>query len=459
MLEIQVAGRTEVTRTPIVVDLDGSINVPPFGAVPVGGLTLAEAQRRLADRARQILKFVDVAISMVSTRSFEIVLSGEIEKPGAIATSATRRLHEIIAAAGGITPRGSLRRIKVTRGGIHTEIDLLRFELAGDLSQNPFAEEGMIVNVPPKGPSVILSGAVRRPGEYEIGPSGSLAELLKLVGGVAPGGAASAARLTRIGPGERKEALSVDLTAALTPPADVPLRPGDVLFVPSLTTLQDVIDVRGAFTGGADTVKIGTAGKTQIIQRVELAAGDRVRDVMAKVGGPAPFADLRLAMVERRPTAGPVQRVPIDLQRLIVDKDESQNIVLQNGDSFALPVLEDRVFVLGEVKAPGPQEFRPDLTLREYVTLAGGLGARAKFTETFVTFRDGKSYAMSQSPPLEPGAVVTVPEVSVKWWQDYVLIANVIIGLISAYTGIFILFGGRVNTVFGTSSTTTTGGR
>ncbi|HBH03702.1 MAG TPA: hypothetical protein DDZ42_17570, partial [Candidatus Rokubacteria bacterium] len=49
---------------------------------------------------------------------------------------------------------------------------------------------------------------------------------------------------------------------------------------------------------------------------------------------------------------------------------------------------------------------------------------------------------MSDAPPLEPGAVVTVPEVAVKWWQDYVQIAQVIAGLITAYTGLFVLFGG-----------------
>jgi hypothetical protein len=40
--------------------------------------------------------------------------------------------------------------------------------------------------------------------------------------------------------------------------------------------------------------------------------------------------------------------------------------------------------------------------------------------------------------------VVTVPEVSVKWWQDYVQIAQLIASLVTAYTGIFILFNGPI---------------
>ena len=49
---------------------------------------------------------------------------------------------------------------------------------------------------------------------------------------------------------------------------------------------------------------------------------------------------------------------------------------------------------------------------------------------------------MAEAPPLEPGAVVTVPEVAVKWWQDYLQIAQVIASLITAYTGVYLIFGG-----------------
>ena len=64
-----------------------------------------------------------------------------------------------------------------------------------------------------------------------------------------------------------------------------------------------------------------------------------------------------------------------------------------------------------------------------------------------MTFRNGRTYAMAEAPPLEPGAVVTVPEVAVKWWQDYVQIAQLPSpASITAYTGLFILFSGSGST-------------
>ena len=446
LLDVQIAGRLEVIRQQAVVDFEGVINVPPLGAIPVGGLTLLEAHRRVAERARDVFRFADATLTVAAPRTFEVTVSGEVERPGTLQATATRRVYDVILETGGITPRGSTRNITLVRRGGERRIDLLAFQLRGDLAQNPFVEEGLRIHVPPRSGSVTLSGAVRRPGEYEIGSTPSLRELLDLVGGLSPSATLGDARLTRVGSGDRKEAMSLDLRTTLTPPADVMLRPGDAIYVPAISSLQDVVEVRGAFNGTAESTKATVAGKSTILQRFELAQGERVRDVLDRAGGAAAYADLRLALVDRSGATGPRQRIPIDLYRVLVEKDDAPNIVLQNGDVFMLPIVEDRIFILGEVKTPGAHDFRPDLTPREYVALAGGPTNRARLVNTLVTFRDGKTYAMADAPPLEPGAVVTVPEVAVKWWQDYVTILTAVASLVTAYTGLYFIFNGRAPT-------------
>jgi protein involved in polysaccharide export with SLBB domain len=440
VLDVQIAGRLEVIRQQAVVDLEGAINVPPLGALPVGGLTLLQAHRKVSERAREVFKFADATITVVAPRTFEVTVSGDVERPGTLLTTATRRVYDVILDAGGITPRGSTRNVVLTRRSGERRIDLLAFQLRGDLTQSPFVEEGLRIHVPPRSGTVMLSGAVRRPGEYEIGSTPSLRELLELVGGLSPTAANGDPPLTRVGSGDRKEAMPLDLRAALTPSTDLLLRPGDAIYVPTISSLQDVIEVRGAFNGTAESTKTTVAGKGAILQRFELAQGERVRDVLDRAGGAAVYADLRLALVERSGVTGPRQRIPIDLYRMLVDKDDTPNIVLQNGDVFMLPIVEDKIFILGEVKTPGAHEFRPDLTPREYVALAGGPTNRARLVNTLVTFRNGKTYAMADAPPLEPGAVVTVPEVAVKWWQDYLTILTALATLVTAYTGLYFIF-------------------
>src|SRR4029453_8790924 len=207
----------------------------------------------------------------------------------------------------------------------------------------------------------------------------------------------------------------------------------------------DLVEVRGAFNGTAESTKAQVAGKATILQRIELAQGDRVRDVVTRAGGAAAYADLRVALIERSGASGPRQRIPIDLYRMLVEKDDTPNILLQNGDVVFLPIAEDRVFVLGAVTTPGGQDFRSNLSAREYVALAGGATTRGRLDNTVGTFQNGKTYAMADAPPLEPGAVVTVPEVAVKGWQDYVTILSTIATLATAYTGLYFIFHGQVN--------------
>jgi len=241
LLDVQIAGRLDVIRQQTFVDLEGVINVPPLGAIPVGGLSLLEAHRRVSERARGVFKFADATITVVAPRTFEVIVSGEVERPGTVQTTAMRRMSDVILDAGGITARGSTRDIALMLRSGERRADLLAFRLRGELAQNPFVEEGLRIHVPPRSGTVTLSGAVRRPGEYEIGSTPSLRELLDLVGGPSQTAALGDARLTRVGAGDRREATALDLRAALTPATDVTLRPGDAIYVPSTFSLQDVI--------------------------------------------------------------------------------------------------------------------------------------------------------------------------------------------------------------------------
>jgi protein involved in polysaccharide export with SLBB domain len=446
-IDVQVTNRLEVNRLQIFVDPEGSVSLPPAGQVNVGGLTLLEAQRKVNQQLRELYRYTDVVLTVMTPRCFAVVITGEVERPGSMQASATRRVHEVITLSGGVTQRGSVRFVELfPQAGASTTIDLLRFELNGDLAQNPLVEEGLRIHVPPRAGYVTLAGAVRRPGTYELSRDSSLRDLLDLMGGLSQGAAASKARLTHVGANGRHVSTDVDLAAVLKAPGDVPLTAGDVLYVPPGGVLQDVVEVRGALNGTPDSAKTTTIGKPTVVQRFELAHGDRVRDLLVKAGGPSPQADLRMALVERSGPGGPRRQIPIDLQRLLVDKEEFQNIVLENGDVFIVPPVEDKVYILGEVKQPGPQDFRSGTTLREYLALAGGPTVRGRFKNAMVTFRDGRTFPVSDAPPLEAGAIVSIPEVSVRWYQDYLAILTAVAGVVTSYTGLYLLFGGSIRT-------------
>ena len=50
----------------------------------MGGLTLLQANRKVADRARGLLRFADVSLAVSQPRVFDVTVSGEVERPGTL---------------------------------------------------------------------------------------------------------------------------------------------------------------------------------------------------------------------------------------------------------------------------------------------------------------------------------------------------------------------------------------
>jgi protein involved in polysaccharide export with SLBB domain len=448
-LNVQLVGRIDFpgqgvnTGQGATIDPEGYIVVVPVGTIYVNGLTLPEAHRKITEDVRKLYRFTDVTLAVTAPRCFEVVTSGEVERPGTMWASAMRRVQEIIAIGGGITPKGSVRYIMVTpRGGEPKTIDLLRFELLGDLTQNPLVEDGMQIHVPYRGGFITLAGAVRRPGTYELGPDPGLRGLLQLVGGVSQGAAVTQSRLTRIGPADRNETFALDLGKALSPPADVPLIPGDVLYVPPGNILQDIVEVRGSFNG---TPTASGRRSGQAVHRAALRAGVRRSSARRARQGRRSVAAVRppLAIIDRGGRPDSRRQIPVDLQRLLVDKDEFENI-LENGDVFTLPPWEGQDLRARRGEVAGQQDYRVGATVREY--LPSPAAHRGSLQERH---RDVPGRAQLQSHPglpSRPGPSSRFPG-PVRWWQDYVTISNTIIGLISSYASLYLLFGGKITVV------------
>jgi protein involved in polysaccharide export with SLBB domain len=441
-----IAGRVDVSRQNIVVSPEGSIHLSPVGGIAVGGMTIAEARQAIIQALSAVFRFLDVTVAVAQARMFEVSVTGEVTKPGTYQVTALDRLSQVMATAGGASPRGSIRRLTLmTTGRPDRTVDLLKFSLHGDLKENPTLSERTTIYVPPQGDVVTLQGHVRRPGEFELTGERTLKEVLQLAGGLLPNAVLQHARLTRIGPDQRKVTTSVDLDPFLTGIGSMELQHGDMLYVPPATAFQDVVEVRGAVIGsGPRAIDLGKVdlGKRLLSEgRYELAQGERVRDLLIRAGGPAPWADLRRAFIERSDSSGARAMIPVDLERLLVKRDEAVNVELRNGDLLVVPALEDKVYVAGRVKQPGSYEFKPYLAPKDYLFVAGGPDDRAKVSAAVVMKRDGKQYPLEHSPPIEPGDIVQVPEVRVKWYQDYLQIAAGIASIVLGYASIFLLAG------------------
>ncbi len=95
------------------IDFEGNINLPVFGKIKVGGLTVDQATTLLETKADEYIKEARVDVKLVS---FKISLMGEVKNPGQqniMADEAT--IYEVLAKAGDLTNYANRNKIYIIR--------------------------------------------------------------------------------------------------------------------------------------------------------------------------------------------------------------------------------------------------------------------------------------------------------------------------------------------------------
>ena len=116
-----------------------SITVPDIGQVVLNGLTLSQAKRLITDRlatvysgvrARRPTTFVDVTLGKL--RTIQVFILGDVVRPGGYTISSVSTVLNALYNAGGPTPRGSMRDVRIMRHNqIYQRADLYGYILTG----------------------------------------------------------------------------------------------------------------------------------------------------------------------------------------------------------------------------------------------------------------------------------------------------------------------------------------
>ena len=209
--------KTASKRT--VVDAEGRLLLDDLRPVTAAGRTLVELREEVQAAMSAAHLDVEVFISLAEVRRIGIFVLGPVRRPGRIELTAFATVLDALTAAGGITPDGSLRRIRLVRpgGGPERTVDLYNLLNPGTGAADERLHNGDRIVVPPLGPTVAVAGAVKRPGIYELSatkPHLTLAEIRELAGGMIRPGPARALRLAIGANGEER---SEEVAEAETP--------------------------------------------------------------------------------------------------------------------------------------------------------------------------------------------------------------------------------------------------
>src|SRR2546430_17337174 len=186
--DVELAYTLQVTR-------EGFILIPQVGQVFVSNLTLDQLRDVLYARLGRVYSGVKRAasastrfdISVANVRANQVYVVGEVAQPGAYQISSLGTVLTGLYAAGGVTERADMRSVEVRRAGKPlATLDLYDYLLHGDTRNDIRLQTGDVVFVPVHGTRVQVTGGVLRPAIYELGPSESLSDLLRVAGRVRP---------------------------------------------------------------------------------------------------------------------------------------------------------------------------------------------------------------------------------------------------------------------------------
>jgi polysaccharide export outer membrane protein len=241
LLKITVFQVEELDRT-VRVRPDGVISFPLLGKMRVDGITSSELEDRLADRlGEDYLQEPQVSVFVEEYRSHPVAVLGQVNEPGIYYLRQSRGLLEVLSEAGGLTEEAGrtvhLRRRKWNADTGQPEFELIILDLATLLESGATDSEFTLrdhdaVHVPKAG-FVFVEGAVKKPGAYPLENGATVLKAVTMAGGTEFQARKSAVRVIRAG-GDDSDTVTIDLgSIPKNPSADLSVRDGDVVIVPS----------------------------------------------------------------------------------------------------------------------------------------------------------------------------------------------------------------------------------
>jgi polysaccharide biosynthesis/export protein len=265
----------EISETPIRIGSDGNIRLPLAGLIHAAGLSVGELEEAIADRLRSFVLEPEVTVSITEFRSEPVSVLGAVKNPGIYQLQGKKTVAEVLSLAGGLDPAAG-STVKITReadrgpipissatvmeGGKFSVAEIsLTSILKADSPQDNIAVRPHDIVTVPRAEMVYVVGQVHKAGGFVLtdGKSISLLQALSLAGGLDQTASAKNATLLRPTPGAKERAqIPVDLSRILSGRApDVPMLPGDVLFVPNSAPKRALLrGVEAAIQAGTGVV-------------------------------------------------------------------------------------------------------------------------------------------------------------------------------------------------------------
>ena len=168
----------------------GAITFPLLGSVEIGGLTVADAEKKIASGLKDgnFLKKPQVSILVIAVKANQVSVLGQVNRPGRYPLEAgNSRLSEVLALAGGIMAGVGSDIVVVSgvRDGepFRMEVDFPKVFASQGTEEDMQLQNGDTIWVD-RAPQIYVYGEVQRPGAQVLVRDTTVLQALATAGGL-----------------------------------------------------------------------------------------------------------------------------------------------------------------------------------------------------------------------------------------------------------------------------------
>lgn len=365
---------------------DGFINISMLGPVYLSGMTVSEANAYMKKVLNKIYRGVGsneqtsgILLTLGTARTIQINVMGEVMQPGTYTLSSFSTMFHALYCAGGVTDIGSLRNVRLVRGGKEVAVvDVYDFIMKGKTPNDIRLEEGDVIIVPAYEVLVKIEGNVKRPMKFEMKRGESLSMLIDYAGGFTADAYTGSLQVI----GQNGEEYEVN-TVKEEDYSSYPMRNGDVVTAGAiLNRFTNKLEIRGA---------VYRPGVYQLSGRL-----NTVRELVAEAKGLRGDAFTNRAILQREHEDFTTEIIRVDVLSIV--RGSIPDIALQKNDILYIPSVHDltdrgNVTIFGEVEKPDSYAYADNMTLEDLIIQAGGLSEAASTVRVDIARRikDSKS--------------------------------------------------------------------
>lgn len=338
---------------------EGTIIIEKIGPFAIAGLTVEQAQAKVNSKMGQHYQGSSIKLTVGQTRTVVVNVLGEVINPGTYTLSAFSTVFNALYLAGGITQIGTLRNIKVSRGGrIISKVDVYDYILNGKLTGNVMLQDNDAIIVGAYDALVNISGAIKRPMFYEMKEGETLKSLIEYSGGFKSDANKSIISVER----KTNDGLSVHSVEEWNY-ASFTIQDGDSVNVRNtIDRYQNMVEVSGA---------VFYPGHYSISNEC-----NSVRTLIQKAGGVMENAYTNLAVLFRMNDNRTRKAMSIDLTNIMAGN--APDVILENEDSLVVSSDEaitraQKYHIYGPLARQGVFPYVDNMTLEDAIVAAGGL--------------------------------------------------------------------------------------